>query len=260
MQKLHQLWQWLIYIIKGKSRYYIHSPFVFDFINQVLLDRRSFYVFNEIENLKLRLLQNKNTIDVTDFGAGHAGKILNKRSIQSIVKTASKSEKWSQLIFRIAKHYSANHILELGTSLGLTSLYLSGISNQQHVVTMEGCPNTAAMANTNFRQMKRNNIQLVVGNFDDHLVSALSDNSFDLIFIDGNHKYEPTLRYFDLIKQKIHHKSIIIFDDIHWSNEMTMVWNKIKSDKTVSVTIDLYQLGIIFFHPTQHKADFILYY
>src|SRR5262249_27487483 len=101
------------------------------------------------------------------------------------------------------------------------------------------------------------NIQVITGNFDDTLTGMLQQLPMvDLAFLDGNHRLEPTLRYFEQVVSKVHEASVIILDDIHWSEEMEQAWKKIQQHPAVTCTIDLFFIGLVFFKEdiktTQH--------
>ena len=224
----------------------IHSPFIFQFITQVLNDRTIYPEFGVIEELRDKLKKDDTIIRVEDLGAG-AGRI-EQRSVSSIATRSLKSKKFGQLFFRMIKKYCPKTILELGTSLGITTSYLSLADPSAQVITMEGAVEIANIAEENFRQLELKNIELVRGNFDDTLRSALAKLSqIDLAFIDGNHRQEPTERYFKEILSKTNNDSIIILDDIHWSRDMELAWRNIIAHRSVTCSVDLYFAGILFF-------------
>jgi predicted O-methyltransferase YrrM len=230
----------------------IHSPFVFDLIKNVLNDNRNFYAYQQIENLRAQLLKNETIIEVEDFGAGSAISKTNKRTVAEIVRSTAKSEKLGKLLFRIADHYQSKIMIELGTSAGLSSAYLASALPNSKLITIEGSPAIAAIAKKNFSTLGLSNIELMTGNFDDVLPKILKNNSvIDLAFIDGNHRKQPTLNYFNLLIQHLADFSVLIFDDIHWSSDMEEAWQEIKNDERVMLTVDLFFLGIVFF-----KTDF----
>jgi predicted O-methyltransferase YrrM len=226
----------------------IHSPFVYDFIRKVLLDKRKFYAYDAIENCRKELLKDKRVLLVEDFGAGSRKRKSNQRTVSEIAHSSLKPKRFSQLLFRIVNYYQPREILELGTSLGITSSYLASAKENSKVYTMEGSPEIAAIARSNFEKLKLENIFILTGNFDETLPRFLaSQEKVDFIFIDGNHRLEPTLRYFEMLIQKTNEDSIMIFDDIHWSEEMEMAWKQIQLHPKVSVTIDLFFIGLVFF-------------
>ena len=234
----------------------MHSPFVFELIDKVFIDDRNFYVFPLIEAAREDLLYNNNVIEVTDFGAGSRVNKNYSRTISSIAKSALKPPKFGQLLFRLVNHFGSSTILELGTSLGITTSYLAAANHNSLVITMEGAPEIAKQAERHFQHIGLNNIEQVVGNFDSTLANVLQKNkTFDFVFIDGNHQYEPTLRYFNMMKPNLHEYSVLVFDDIHWSKEMEQAWAVIKNDESVTLTIDLFFIGLVFFRKEQKKKQ-----
>ncbi len=202
---------------------------------------------------------NEDEITITDFGAGSMFGNGRKRKIKDIAKRAAKPEKFGKLFFRLVDHLQPKNIVELGTSLGMSTSYLAAANKNANVQTLEGCPETAKVARKVFSSLKLNNIQITVGNFDETFQSVLNKtSSLDFVFIDGNHQYEPTVRYFEQCLPLVHENSILIFDDIHWSDEMEKAWKQIQSHPEVTATVDLFFIGLVFFKKGQVKQDFIL--
>jgi predicted O-methyltransferase YrrM len=226
----------------------VHSPFVFAFITKVLNDDRQFYAYRSIENLRQLLLADDRTVSVEDMGAGSSKTSSNTRKIKDIARTSLKPKKFGQLLFRMVDHYSPANILELGTSLGITTTYLASAKTGSAVTTMEGASAVADIAMANFNKLQLNNIRLIKGNFDETLMPAIAElKNIDLVFVDGNHRYEPTMRYYRQLLQAMNENSVMIFDDIHWSSEMEQAWEEIKKDDAVTLTIDLFFIGLVFF-------------
>jgi len=183
----------------------------------------------------------------------HQGRDKNQqRSIASIARHAAKSKKWAQLLFRIVNYYQPGHILELGTSLGITTAYLASANKDLPVFTMEGAGAVAAVAQKNFGKLQLENIKIVEGNFDETLSGLLNDlPGVDFAFVDGNHRKKPTVQYFEQLLPKLNEYSILIFDDVHWSKEMEEAWKYIKANDAVTLSIDLFFIGIVFFRKEQ---------
>ena len=229
----------------------VHSPFVFDFISQVLTNKKHYYAYDSVETLRAKLKLDKSLIAVDDMGAGSAVATSNQRSIASIARQAAKPPKYGQLLFRMANHYRPSTIVELGTSLGISGAYLALGNQQANVVTMEGSVAIAEKALRNFSDLNLTNIRLVQGNFDNVLGKVLEAlGEVDMAFIDGNHRKEPTLTYFNQLLKVITNESVIVFDDIHWSSEMEEAWSLIKENSAVMLTIDLFFVGLVFFNPS----------
>jgi predicted O-methyltransferase YrrM len=194
------------------------------------------------------MLKNETLLEIEDMGAGSAVAKTKQRSVASLAKHAAKPAKFGQLLYRMVKMYQPSNIIELGTSLGITTSYLSLANPDTKIITMEGAGTVAAVAKDNFAAAGLNNISLIEGNFDHTLPTVITDlSSVDFCFVDGNHRLEPTVRYFQQLLPKINNDSIIIFDDIHWSAEMEQAWETIKQHEAVRCSIDLFFIGIVFF-------------
>jgi predicted O-methyltransferase YrrM len=238
----------------------MHSPFVFDFIIKVLNDKTAYGDYAKVEALRRKLLNDHTAIIVEDFGAGSAVSKTNERTIASIARHAAKPKKYGQLLYRMIKKYQPQTIVELGTSLGITSSYLSLAKPEARLVTLEGSTEIAKQAKMNFDVLQLKNIELTEGNFDNSLPSVIDRlRSVDFAFIDGNHRREPTERYYQQLLPGLHNDSILIFDDIHWSREMEEAWETIKNNDAVRCSIDLFFIGIIFFRQEfREKQHFVI--
>jgi len=249
----------LIIASNGKG-HGMHSPFVFEFITKILNDKTVYPEYEKVETLRSQLLNDNRVLEVEDFGAGSTVDKKNNRRISSIAKNAAKPKKFGQLLFRMIKHYQPATILELGTSLGITTSYLSLAKPDARLITMEGSKEIADKAKQNLKAIELKNIELIEGNFDDTLSSAVRGlSSVDFAFIDGNHRKEPTERYFKELLAKTNNNSILVFDDIHWSSEMEAAWEAIKNDAAVTCSIDLFFIGIVFFRKEfKEKQHFVI--
>jgi predicted O-methyltransferase YrrM len=239
----------------------IHSPFIFDFVVNVLQNKKlNSLQFGKIEVLRKFLKKSNQVLEVKDLGAGSGLNNSRSRTVSSIAKSAAKPAKYSQLLYRIAVYYKVDSILELGTSLGLTTRYLSLANPTNGVVTIEGAPNIASYAEEKFKEAGINNIELLVGDFSERLNGALLGlKGHKMIFFDGNHQYQSTMDYFRAALKVCGDQDILIFDDIHWSNEMEKAWKEIKKSEQVRCTIDLFFIGIVFFRKEfKEKLDFAI--
>ncbi len=230
----------------------IHSPFVFEFIKFVMNDKEKYGIYSIIEKHRDILLKDANAIEVEDFGAGSTIIKTKRRVVKDIAASSLKPKKYSQLLFRIVQFYHKKNVLELGTSFGITSAYLAFADNIPCVTTLEGADAIAEIAERNFEQLKLKNIALIKGDFRKTLSSFLSSaDTLDFVFLDGNHRKLPTLNYFEQILPNLNADSIVVFDDIHWSKEMEEAWEIIKNHESVTLSIDLFFIGVIFL-----KKDF----
>jgi len=236
----------------------IHSPFIYQFISKVLNDSKDYPGYERVEWLRQQLLQDNSVLSIQDHGAGSSGKTEDQRIVASIARHAAKPKKYGQLLFRMVRQYQPATILELGTSLGITTSYLSIASPASAIITIEGSATVAGRARLNFEKLGLKNIEVIEGNFDDMLPEMLHHlPAVDLVFIDGNHRQEPTEHYFSQLLSKINNDSIIIFDDIHWSRGMEQAWKNIIRNPVVRCSIDLFFMGIVFFREEfREKQDF----
>lgn len=261
---IYKLKDLLFFLINGKTKYRLHSPFVFNFVKTVLLDDRKFYAFELIKSIKKTTQKNTHKIPITDLGAGSGGRVKSERSISAITNKSAIKHKYGKLLFRIVNYYKPENILELGTCIGIGTMYLATGNLKSKVITIEGDPNIATIAKTNFDRYPGglDHIELMEGNFDTVLPKALAAlQKVDLAFIDGNHRKAPTLNYFHQILPYCDQSSILIFDDIHWSKEMMEAWKVIQNHPDVSLTLDLYRLGIVFFGKERKEQEhFQLYF
>lgn len=226
----------------------MHSPFVFEFITKILNDKNEYPAYGKVEGLRKKLLADHSVLNVEDFGAGSSLSKKNKRSVSTIAKNAAKPKKYGQLLYRMIKYYQPQTILELGTSLGITTSYLSLANKDAKLTTLEGSKEIAAVAKNNFNVLGLHNTDIITGNFDDTLTSVIRGlSSLDFAFVDGNHRQEPTENYFEELLLKTHDHSVLVFDDIHWSREMEAAWKTIANHSAVTCSIDLFFMGIIFF-------------
>ena len=249
------------YLLQAKGPHGIHSPFVFEFLHTVLDDSKSYYDFERIEMQRGLLLQDSSTIQVTDMGAGSKSGNSTSRSIRSIAKTALKRPKFCRALYRMAAKQQPRTVVELGTSLGISTAYLSLAHSGSQMHSIEGCPEISRRAGELLDSLNITNCALHVGNFDLKLGPLLESlTNVDLVFIDGNHRLEPTLRYFRQILPSCSEETVLVFDDIHWSKEMSDAWEAVKRTSGVTLTIDIFEMGFVFLKPTLEKQHFVVRY
>ena len=287
---------YLKFIWKSTNSHGVHSPFVFDLVRKCFYDKTNYSEYTILEKYRNSLLANKNTIEVTDFGAGSRVFKSNTRAICDIAKNAGISAKRAQLLFRIVKYFQPKNILEIGTSLGLATSALA-LPENSTVLTLEGCPETMMQCQLQLQKFNFNNVTCVNTEFSVYFrdlnsnpvpkfrdqgeipnCKVLNPNSqlpppnselpspnshlpspiFHLIYFDGNHSKQATLNYFESLLPTISNETVWIFDDIHWSKDMEEAWEIVKKHPKVTVTIDTFQWGIVFFRSEQVKEDFVV--
>ena len=260
---LFQIQSYLKFLWHSKNEHAVHSPFVFSLLTKCFYDKKSKPEYAVLRKYRNSLLANKNTIEVNDFGAGSKVFKSNTRIISQIAKTAGISRKRAELLFRITHYFQPDSVLEIGTSLGLATAALSlrsqSIGIKAKITTLEGCPNTMAIAKSELQLFNFDNVNPIVTEFSSFLGDIqLQTLNFKLIYFDGNHSKKATLDYFDLLLPTITNETVWIIDDIHWSPEMKNAWEIIKTHPKVTVTIDTFQWGLVFFRREQPKQHFII--
>lgn len=253
----HQVTTYLKWLPRTFYLHGIHSPFVFTLSKECLKNKRRTTHIQEIQQYRERLLGAERSIEVTDFGAGSRVFKSNTRKISDIAKHAGATQKRMRLLQRIVAYFNPEQILELGTSLGMATFAMAKGSAKTKIVTLEGCPETAAVAQETLDHFNIENVELVEGRFRES-IDKLQSHKIDMVYFDGNHSQEGTLAYVEKLLPTAINGTVWIFDDIHWSKEMTIAWEHIKALPHVSVTIDCFWLGLVFFRNEQVKEDFYI--
>lgn len=273
---MHLVKSWLRHALTAKTRHGLHSPFIYRLADEVIYDKSHYPVYDLIEKERRRLLADDRIITLTDLGAGSQYGNRKQKKVSALATNALKPPKLAQLIYRLARDIRRNYpgdnapagdrqpaaILELGTCLGITTAYLASAFPDARVITIEGCPETAAIAREGFERLstaaaEKFGVESLTGNFDEVLPQLLGNlPSLDLLFIDGNHRKAATLNYFEWCLPALHENSLVIFDDIHWSEGMEEAWELIREHPAVSLTADLFHIGLVFFRKGQAKEHF----
>lgn len=250
----YQILSYFKFLAKSTNAHGVHSPFVYDLVTKCFYDKQPKEVYKTIENYRTDVLQDDTIIEVKDFGAGSRVFSSNKRKVSAIAKNAGITKKRAKLLARLIPYLNIQKCLELGTSLGIATI---AMKEATEIDTLEGCPETAAIAQKQFEKYQTNTIKLHVDEFDKSF-PKISDKTYDLVYFDGNHQKEATLSYFEQLLSTVHNDSVFIFDDIHWSKEMTEAWEIIKNHPEITVTIDTFFWGFVFFRKEQAKEHFII--
>jgi predicted O-methyltransferase YrrM len=254
---LHSIYAYCKYLIASKNQYGVHSPFLFNFLTKGLGQDKKIDL-KKVLFLREELLRDHREIQVTDFGAGSKIFKNNTRSISKIASTAGTSKGRGKLLAKTTAHFKPDNILEIGTSLGISTAFMAAGAPEALITTMEGCPSTAKIAQENFQKLQLNNIEVIVGEFDQSLEHALLNQTYDLIFFDGNHQKEATINYVKKCLSAATEESVFIFDDIHWTKDMETAWREIKNHEKVTLSVDTFKWGLIFFSKGREKQHFTI--
>ena len=244
------------YYFKAVTKFNTHSPFLYDFVNTILDTNKNYYVFDIIEAHRKTLLKSEKTLQINDFGAGSKMFASNKKLVSEIAKSSLSSVSKCRILINLVLNFKCKNILELGTSLGISSSYLASTGESNHVYTLEGDTTIAELAKSTHQSLGLKNIEVYTGKFIDTLPDILNTmERVDFVFLDGHHQEQATLDYLELVMQKCHEHSIIIVDDIYWSEGMSKAWKKIKKRPDVTLTIDLFDIGVVFFRKQLSKEN-----
>jgi predicted O-methyltransferase YrrM len=264
MGNLNWFFKYLIYKITSRHRrcFGLHSPFLYNFCDKVLKDKNKYSEkYAEIKKIVKKLERSSQHLPYSDYGSGSKINRRSLQSIKSIIRTSGIPQKYGKVLYNLIDYKKSSHILELGTSLGISTLYLAMHKHSPDVLTIEGSEERAQVAWNNFYNKGLTNVEVYIGNFTNNLDDILkSRENFDLVFIDGDHSESALLRNFYELQSHINEKSVIVLDDIHWSGSMERAWKKICDDENTTSTIDLFRLGIVFFDKRLSRQNLIINY
>lgn len=253
---MNMIREYIKYIRKAQGRYQIHSPYVFDFVNVCLKKKLPTQATKKIRKLKNFLLHSDEIIHIIDNGAG-SKKLGNARSIKKMYQTSSTKGKYLELLYKISNHYQPNNCLELGTHLGCASASLALGNEKTNLITIEGCEQTFKNAVYNFERLNITNIAPLNCTFDEFL-NSYKNEAFDLIYIDGDHRGKALKDYIEKLAPWTHDETLIIIDDIRWSEDMFLAWVELTSSNKFHLSMDLFKFGILVPKKGKEKEHFTI--
>lgn len=252
---LYQIIEYIKFLFASTNKYGVHSPFVYNLITVCFNKKTDKLKQKKLQAYMHLLSKSSQEITVIDFGAGSRVFKNDKRVVSNIVKHVAISEKQAKLLIRLGEYLKINTVLEIGTSLGVGTLALALGNKKIKIATLEGCSNTIEIPKRNLKNYTSNSIQFVEGDFSKTLSKTIISQYFDLVYFDGNHQKQSTIDYFELCLKTVHNETVFIFDDIYWSKGMTEAWNYIKNHPKVTLTVDTYDLGFVFFRKEQFQTE-----
>ena len=245
------------YQLHAKKRQGIHSPFVYELADQALRAKVPQEVKKVLFSFDQVQANNDQLIDFEDFGVGskHLGR---ERKVNEIHRLSS-SKKYGDLLYRLTKHYQPKSMLELGTSLGRGTLAMHLGNPKGRIITVEGCAPIAQIAQINVQHhaLIPDQISVINQTFSDFILE-LEPQIFDLIYIDGHHDGEALLKYCNALENMIHDQSMVILDDIRWSESMFNAWKTLCKSHSFNVSIDFFRMGMLVKRTGQRKEHFVL--
>ena len=245
---INSIKNFLKFYFRATTLYNVHSPFVYEFVDFIFRNKLNEAFKKKIKIERNTLENSDQEIEVLDLGAGSKSANISKADkVSRIAKTAVSGKLKSLWLHNICAYLKPQYVLEMGTSLGISAAHLA--QNATKVISLEGNPAIASQAQNVFKNLGLKNIDVVTGNFDETLQQFLEKSARpDMVYLDGNHTYEATMRYFNqLLSSKNDLEMLLIFDDIYWSKGMMQAWEEIKQHRDVTLSINIYYFGLIFF-------------
>ncbi len=257
-EKFFQLKSFITYWLDAVDAHSLHSPFFYNLYTKVIQSKEINSKFDSIEQIRNTLLKDAHVIQVSDLGSGSQVLKNSSRPVKDIARTSLSPVKYARIYERLCSYFQCKTVFELGTSFGINTLYLAS-SKEIEVTTFEGSSEIANLARQSFKKISAKNIRIIVGNLDTTLLPEIQlACNIDLAFMDANHRYEPTMRYFECLIEKMNERSIVILDDIHYSKEMENAWNELKLHPRVHASVDFFRCGILFFDPSLNNQHVVL--
>lgn len=253
----YQLKAYIKFLLKSKNQHGVHSPFVFDLVTKCFYESNKYSDYSKIQSYRKSLLGSTEFIHIIDYGSGSRVFDSNKRTIKNIAKSAGTPYKRAKLLYRCVRYFKPDSVLELGTSLGISAISMALANPNIHLLTIEGCPETSQFTTDKLKEYQIKNVSVKTGQFSE-VIPTLENQQWDLVFFDGHHDKDATLHYFEQLLPTVHNDTVFIFDDIHWSKGMTKAWERIKKHPQVSLTIDTFYWGFVFFRKEQAKENFVI--
>jgi len=239
----------------------IHSPFVFDLVCRVFGNKPDPEVVSLSETIRKRLRGDKRIIDVHRLGAGASGNGKRSATVSEIAAKSSVTSKYGRFLANMSSEFGKHLVVELGTAAGISTIYLAAANRDARVITMEGNRALAQIAAENFKNAGVDNVLVLEGPFSENIVKVKQAGMVPgLIFIDGDHRKGPLLEYFDQLLKISDSQTVLIFDDINYSEEMNEAWEIIRNNENVALSVDIYRMGILFLRKGMTRNNYVIIY
>jgi len=238
----------------------IHPPFAYEMVKRVIYGKGpDVPELVRIEEYRLDLLNIRGTIPVEDHGAGSRRGGRRERQICDLVRHTAVSPRRGRLLARLVGHLKPATMIELGTGPGIGSMYMALGNPGGRLHTCEGSPAIARLAEEGFDKLGVVNIEVHRGLFEETLPGLLNQAGPDLfVFIDGDHREERLTSYVLRILDSKRPALSIMMDDIHWSKGMHRAWKRIIRHPEISLSIELFNTGIVFVGDKIQKDHFVV--
>ncbi len=256
---IYRIRLYIYYLIKGKSRYYIHSPFVYDFCRFVLLKKTTSKNKQTIDEIKSYYHNHNLPLELEELGAGK--KTTYVISTSDYLTRTAVTDKYGSLLQHIIEYYKIECVIETGTALGISAAWMAQANTSPQIHTIDGNRDLCTAAEKMFSNFNLNKVHTYHGTIIQtlpKLYSLIGDKT--MIYLDAHHTGEASIEYFNMLKPFLRKDSVLVLDDINYSKDMHQAWKEIISDSSVTLSINLFRMGVIFFNPALSKQEFYLYY
>ncbi|MEQ8240441.1 MAG: hypothetical protein RIA69_14575 [Cyclobacteriaceae bacterium] len=222
----------------SKNAHGLHSPFLFRFYNEVIKKRS--VVPEELKVIRKKLFKEKSILEYIDPKT----KYVFRKSIREIARGSLSKSNFSLFLSNLIQWQGYSTVLETGTSIGYNSLFLSK-TTRARIFTIEGSQVIYDYANEFIKNHNCQNINIIYGNIHEIFERHLALMKPDLIFLDADHQSKSILNQIECIKTT-HIPKCIVIHDIYWSPDMYNAWRTIISDNQLTLTVDIFEAGIVF--------------
>ena len=247
--------QYIVYRLKARGVRKVHSPFLYAFYQEVMSfkgDPTTKRIDKHLDDIR----QSSEPIQISGFGAG-SRKRKTPNTIGQVAKRSGTSKRWGRFLYKLAQR-SQGPVIELGTNLGIGTAYLASGTNHM-VYTVEGCSNLSTFAKDSLTRLELTNVDFLTAAIQDiNWYDVLKGKSPGLVYIDADHTFDATVAFYSIFKNLINDQSVIVIDDINWSDEMRNAWQEIVKDDKITLSVDLFFKGLLFFDPALSKQNIIL--
>ena len=250
--KWYQLKSYVNFIFSATNQHGVHSPFVYQLVTKCFYNRKNRPEYRKIGEYRKDVFQEKQQLHIqpncsTFFKA-------NTYKISKLAKIYAPSWKRSKFLTRLTNYLNCKSVLEIGTQMGIRTSCFASHKNCD-VITIDNCEETQKIAREKLKKHHFSTIKFCLQEFTQQEI-LVDQKKIDCIYIGNTRKKQSTLHLFEEALKKVHNDSVILIEGLHWSKDMNQAWKEIKENKQVSVTIDTFYLGLVFFRKEQAKEHF----